>query len=337
MCNTGVTNNGGADSSVPSVDALGPTILPTEDLLVKSLALQDRKALEACFEVEKLAVADNMLRREVGERLLPQISSLLKWNSGASCRKLRANDAQSVNIRYNSEFHRDRHLFGTAPDGSKLRRKEAWANLSAVVYLDRASFEYFEDTAWDYPKRTSPVKRTFEGGTMILFPSSLIHKASDDPAFQTNRRTVILFDIVQARNKNGASSFSTIPTAIIRMPWWLQAPVFHWVTSSKDFVPRWALWWLFSHSMYGWRFIPSWCRKVAICRVHWQITEPTDPGNDDDTYNQHSVIPLNSSIYMPVDSSYNKDSRITYYDFSNPFGYALRLVDAYTTKVYYTR
>jgi hypothetical protein len=292
------------------------------DLLLEKLTADDVKALGDCFNSQDQTVFTGQLRVEVRDRLLPRLAARMGWKAGAVCSKLRANDAKSVSIRYNSDFHRDRHLFGTAPQGSIVRRKGAWANLSAVIYLDPASFEYFEESAWSHPKESTPVLRTFEAGTMIIFPSSLVHKASHNPALETNRRTVILFDIESAESKN-----SKIPHAVICMPSGTQFPIWHYTLGPK-FVEFYLLGRLFNDGMYWWRCIPNWCRTVELSRVHWQATMPENP-----TWENEEEVKLNSSIYMPVEyTRFHKKL----YDYRPWAVYVLRLIDSFTFGFYHS-
>jgi len=191
-----------------------------EDLLAAKLPAEDAVALERCFDDEMRSVLPGELRSQVRERLLPLIRRLLRWETSATCRKVRANDARSVSIRYNSDFHRDRHIFGTSPQGSELRKRVALSNLSAVVYLDPAAFEYVKGSSYAHqkPEDHSKIKRSFDAGTMIIFPSSLTHRACEDEALQTRRRTIILFDI----EKEYVDEADRIPHVVICMPFFAQ-------------------------------------------------------------------------------------------------------------------
>lgn len=191
-----------------------------EDVVAAKLTAEDAAALEQCFDDETRSVLAGELRSQVRERLLPLIGRLLRWKTSATCRKVRANDARSVSIRYNSDFHRDRHIFGTSPQGSDLRKRVAMSNLSAVVYLDPAAFEYVKGSSYEHqnPEEHSTIKRNFDAGTMIIFPASLTHRACEDKALQTRRRTIILFDI----EKEYVDEADRIPHVVICMPFFAQ-------------------------------------------------------------------------------------------------------------------
>lgn len=290
---------------------------PEVDVLKESLSTEEIATLAACFDTPKRTVRSNSLREKVKEVVLPKVSRRMGWAS-ARCVKLRANDVASVSRRYNSDFHRDRHLYGLASNKAKV----AWTNLSCVVYLDEATFEYVEGSAAANPPKPKIVQKSFDPGTMIIFPSSLVHKAKDDPSLDTTRRTIIVFDI------EDADTVQTVPHAILCLPTFTQKPAFHSFLSETQ-VQFYVLRSLFTDSMYAWRFIPQWCRQAAICRVHWQVTTP----HTQEKHDSRDVVPLNTSIYMTREASDN----VTYYDFRSFFGFVLRLIDAYTTRIKFTR
>lgn len=292
------------------------------ELLVERLTVDDVKALAKCYDLAGRTVSVDPLREVTRQSLLPKVAKRMGW-AEANCRKLRANDVQSVTIRYNSDFHRDRHLYG-GEDSEELK-KAAWTNLSAVIYLDKSSFEYIEDSSYKNPKEQKVVTNTFEGGTMIIFPSSLVHKARpipDNLKASNSRRTLIMFDIECA-------GVNDVPHAIVCMPAIFQRPALH-VILSELAIQRYVLRTLFSGSMYAWRFMPRWCRSKSITRVHWQITTPKDVGPD-----ESKIVALNASIYMPKPEK--PTSTVYFYDYRNMIGYLLRLLDAYTFGFFFTR
>lgn len=311
-----MTTNGHAHPNGHSNYSPIPLDVLKSDLLHEPLSTEDLEALGACFDSH--TVFADALTKEVSQRLLPKVAKRMGW-ARATCRKLRANTSTSVSIRYNSDFHRDRHLFGSAPQNSKERQVAAWNNVSAVIYLDAASFSYIEESAWDNPKQRKTVEKDYPAGTMIFFPSSLVHKATESK-FETTRRTIIAFDLEDADIQE------PIPHAIVRMPSIMQWAAFH-LFLRNDQVESVVFYYLFSDSLYGWRFLPRWCRQASLCRVHWQITAP--PAKEQ----KLGEVPHNSSIYMPP----TEQKHVTFYDYSWFFGYVWRLIDAYTFRYGYSR
>ena len=144
----------------------------------------------------------------------------------------------------------------------------------------------------------------------------------------TDRRTIIVFDI----ENTDAADTTKIPHAIVCMPRVFQWAAFH-TFLRVDQVQSVVFYYLFTDSLYGWRFLPAWCRRAPLVRVHWQVTKPP-PLNT-----KQGEVPLNSSIYMPTTSkeNYGLPDHVTFYDFSWFVPYVLRLVDAYTFRFGYTR
>jgi len=301
-----------------------------EDLFVQPLTTDEVERLGSVFSGR--SVKPDLLRALVKEILLPKVATRMCWDK-ARCCKLRGNDVEAVVKRYNSDFHRDRYIFGTDPIA---RARAAWTNLSAVVYLDAACFEYIEESAIRSPANPKVIRRVFDAGSMIVFPSNLVHRAADDETLVTNRRVIICFDI-EHDAPSGTNGKMEIPHCIIRMPSTFQIPVMHWFLTNQQ-VELYALYMIFSDGLYWWRFVPNWARKAAVARVHWQVTTPKDVPSDDEV---EDTVALNASIYMvkkqKSDREMNVPDNVQFFDYSSHLGYFWRLADAYFTKFCYSR
>ena len=89
------------------------------------------------------------IKRQVQDIVLPKIRDSLRWKSIRAI-KGRVNDWRTVELKYNSLFHRDRHIYGSHGDAKASRQ-----NLSAVVYLDKSRLVRAPEFQ---PARTAPAR-----------------------------------------------------------------------------------------------------------------------------------------------------------------------------------
>lgn len=168
----------------------------------------------------------------VQDAVLPKIQAALGWTA-IRATKGRVNDWRTVELKYNSLFHRDRHIYGDAP--ASRRHAAAWLNLSAVVYLDAQSCLEFLDGSEEVlaPRQstTTPTSFVVGAGTIVVFPSCLIHRAAASRASK-RRRTIVLFDL------EDPSEPSPLPHDIVLCPGWTQKPLLHSVSSEDEVEGR---------------------------------------------------------------------------------------------------
>ena len=108
---------------------------------------------------------------------LPKIRHALGWK-GVRVTKGRVNDWKTVELKYNSLFHRDRHVFGAA--AAEVRGSAARQNMRAVVYLDPARFLLHRGQRGHWHTRNGSSKIAgCRGHDLVIrfFPSCLIHRA----------------------------------------------------------------------------------------------------------------------------------------------------------------
>ena len=97
-------------------------------------------------------------------------------------------------------------------------------------------------------------------GTIVVFPSCLIHRAVAS-AESHLRRTIVLFDI------ENPDEPSPLRHDIIICPLWTQKPLLHGIMSAEE-VEEQMLNDLKRNTPYFWRYF----RRGATRRVHWQVT-----------------------------------------------------------------
>ena len=247
-----------------------------------SLHAAEIEALRSSFGEDGANLAE--VKRQVLSVVLPRIKDALGWKAIRAA-KGRVNDWRTVEKKYNSLFHRDRHIYGEAKP-SQLH-SAATQNLSAVVYLDRSSrLEYIEGSAVALPEQSTAHRELVVAeGTIVVFPSCLIHRAAASEESK-RRRTIVLFDL------EDASEASPVRHDIILCPSWTQKPLLHNVYSGEE-VEAQMLHDLLENRPYFWRFY----RRGELRRTHWQVTAVTDApvaadGDGD------AIVPYNTSFYL---------------------------------------
>lgn len=219
--------------------------------------------------------------------VLPKIRRALGW-TGVRATKGRVNDWRTVELKYNSLFHRDRHIFGAA--AAEVCHSAVKQNMSAVVYLDPAQFDYISGSQAPGAHATAPQKLQVAEGTILLFPSCLIHRAVA-LAESKQRRTIVLFDL------EDPSESAPLRHDIVICPWWTQKPLLHSVKSEEE-VEQQMLQDLLASRPYFWRYY----KQRSLCRTHWQITTVHDDvptiGADRQT------VPYNTSFYLIAPQEY---------------------------------
>ena len=284
---------------------------------VTTITLDDRttEAIRAAFGEHGANI--ETVKSLIHQAILPAIQRKLSWRT-IRCIKGRVNDWRTVELKYNSLFHRDRHIYG---DFSRFRKASS-QNLSAVVYLDPSRLDVMEGSA--VHGETAKLKELeMAAGTVAVFPSCLIHRAVPS-AMSKKRRTIVLFDI-----ENPDEDQMAVVHDIVTCPGWTQKPLLHGLFSEEqveaqmlqDLIanrpcacvsfplcapPLGLPLVLLSKSSLArlptdvvgsrlcsadfWRYF----RRGATCRVHWQVTTASDAQETNDS----SSVAYNTSFYL---------------------------------------
>jgi hypothetical protein len=138
------------------------------------------------------------IKKIINNSILDIIKNKLGWKNIRAI-KGRVNNWKTVDLRYNSDAHRDRHIYGgTIFEQIRASQK----NYSAVVYLDFSKFGFYTDSCVTSPnqKNMEYNEISINEGSIVVFPSCLIHKAI--PCTESkSRRTIVLFDIENPDDK----------------------------------------------------------------------------------------------------------------------------------------
>lgn len=237
------------------------------------------------------------IKKIINNSILDIIKDKLKWKCIRAI-KGRVNNWKTVDLRYNSDAHRDRHIFGgTISEQMKASQK----NLSAVIYLDFSKFGYYTDSSITTPnqKNIEYNEINIPEGSILIFPSCLIHKAIPCSKFNS-RRTIVLFDIENPDEEN------QIPHNIIICPKWTQNSFFHKIFSEEYLEKQYILKNLVNNNPYFWRYK----EEKVINRTHWQITKYNEDQCSEKTK-------YNTSFYL--NNKYPSHMKV--YDKSNNFEY----------------
>ena len=260
--------------------------------MIVSLTTAETESIRASFGMNGAVLAE--IKKHVRSLVLPKLQVTLGWKD-ITAAKGRVNDHRTVDLKYNSLFHRDRHILGTAP--AETLHSVAKQNFSAVVYLDPSHFEFIEGSAVSGPHASStPRELLVAEGSILVFPSCLIHRAvSSEQSKQ--RRTIVLFDL------EDPSEPAPLRHDIIQCPWWTQKPLLHTVQSEEE-VEQQMLADLLASRTYFWRYF----RRGALCRTHWQVTSANDeiPTADADGW----TVPYNTSFYLIAPHEYASHVRV---------------------------
>ena len=227
------------------------------------------KGIEEGFDQQR-GINDIIISMAIKNSILPRFKQELDW-SNIRAIKCRANDHKTFIQRYNSDCHRDRHLFG----GSKRDRKSlALNNYSSVIYLDKAVFRYIPNSSVTSGKEKEKNiicnEVIIEPGMAVLFPSSIIHQARasyEEPKSQ--RRTIVLFDIENPDNDDERIANGNYHNIIV-CPKWTQWAFFHNIFTETH-LGNIAFKRLIYNRPYSWRYVP-YIDKNKANLVHWQVT-----------------------------------------------------------------
>jgi len=273
---------------------------PFQSVLLVSLQEAEAENLRGCFREDGADLIS--VKEQVASVVLPRIRDALGWES-IRASKGRVNDARTVSIKYNSLFHRDRHLYGEAPE-ARLQ-ETCWHNRSAVVYLDRSRLEFLEgsEVAGDEP--APPTCKEIPAGSIAVFPSSLIHRAR--PWEESGRRrTIVLFDV------ENPEEHTPVPHNIVYCPAWTQKPLLDGIFGG-DNVEKQMVDDLVANKPYFWRYY----KRGGLTRTHWQVTTPVTGCTG--TGKEGRTIPYNTSFYLIGPSEYPE--HVQTYDHRNTLLY----------------
>lgn len=262
--------------------AIGTT---TKDASVLTVALHAAEAdtIRTAFGEHGAEIEE--IKRVVRSIVLPKIRDALGWKD-IIVSKGRVNNWRTVELKYNSLFHRDRHVFGAAP-GTTASQTGERQNMSAVVYLDPARFDFIEGSSApvaNHATSHSMREMLLAAGSIIVFPSCLIHRAValED---SKQRRTIVLFDL------EDPSEPTPLRHDIVLCPWWTQKPLLHSVKSEQE-VEEQMLRDLLASRPYFWRYY----KRDSPCRAHWQVTSVHDAVPTTDAGG--TTVPYNTSFYL---------------------------------------
>ena len=244
-------------------------------------------------------------KKNIHEIILPKVKHKLGWRRICAI-KGRVNNWKTTELKYNSEFHRDRHLFGGT---LKEQQVEVSKNYSAVVYLDDAKFAYIDNSTitMSHGSTASYVEMDIPAGTIIAFPSCLIHKAVRSSKSKSSlRRTIVLFDIENPDDTRAEHDVYICPK-------WTQKPFFHKVFNGHD-VKQHILFSLMNNRPYLFRYYE---KKHNLQRVHWQITNMQQIRTAD-------RVPYNTSFYLITHDAY--PSHMTIHNHSSSLYYMWNLL-----------
>ena len=278
-----------------------PAAAPLQSALTVQLSETDTERLRAPFGEASACLP--AIKEGISELVLPKIQAALGWKR-IRARKGRVNDWKTVALKYNSLWHRDRHIYGGAAAATCAM------NLSAVVYLDRSRFDFLEGS--HLPGQPTQLKELdMPAGTIAVFPSCLIHRAVA-LAESKQRRVIVLFDIEDPDEP------SPMRHDIVTCPGWTQKPLLDGIFGA-DNVEGNMLTDLLANRPYFWRYF----RRDANRRVHWQVTTAADDGVAADAA---PTIAYNTSFYLIGASPTDYPSHVTVYDHRGTIRYIFNLL-----------
>jgi hypothetical protein len=270
------------------------------------LSEDEKETIRACFCEDSAKLAS--IKSHVLHIVLPKIKDALGWTSVRAI-KGRVNDWRTVELKYNSLFHRDRHIYGN-PKSVELKSASR-QNLSAVVYLDPSRFDFIDGSSLAGHQGTKLQELTIAEGTIAVFPSCLIHRAVASSASQ-RRRTIVIFDI-----ENPDEAWP-LRHDIVTCPAWTQKPLLDGIFGA-DNVEEQMLQDLIANRPYFWRYY----RRDSNRRVHWQVTTAAS-GCPLAVAEHASAIAYNTSFYLIGPQEYPKHVKV--HDHRSTFWYVLNLV-----------
>jgi len=272
-----------------------------------SLPAETRTCLQDAFDMKENVVNTLVCDQHLRQTILPMVRKELGSDT-ITFRKFKVN-AVHTNRYYNDDWHIDRYLCDGSPCNSEYAADQQQTNHSVVIYLDSAHFEFVENG--------KNVTLALNAGDFIIFPSTIIHRAKLDDK-DIVRRAIVLFDVCEP-----SPDYHRV---IIKCP-----PVMHWpIPHYLGFKPtNYAMPRLLLRQIYGWRFIPKWCRDASDgnALISWEITKE---GNKARPGPSHKI---GTSIYPERDAPakeqiISKTSLVTYF---------LALLDAFTFNFYYSK
>lgn len=281
-----------------------------ESVKVVPLSSSETTSIRAAFGENGASLPE--IKQQISATILPKICLALGWKRIRAV-KGRVNDRRTVDLKYNSLWHRDRHIYLAAHHSPDIVRAACSQNLSAVVYLDPSRLDYIKGSAVPGEKAASqPVRLELEAGSIAVFPSCLIHRAVAH-AESKQRRTIVLFDI------ENPDEPSPLPHDIITCPGWTQRPLLDGVFG-EDNVEEQMLADLVANRPYLWRYY----RRHEFRRVHWQVTTAVDDGAIADAATD---IAYNRSFYL-IDTSHPNayPPHVRVYDHRGTVQYVVNLV-----------
>jgi hypothetical protein len=250
---------------------------------------------------------DSILTKHlVNSVIMDLCKSKLEW-SNIRCIKGRVNNYKTIELHYNSDPHRDRHLFYGSDNMSDSKEGlESLKNWSAVIYLDDSNFKYIDGshtcTCVDHSRE---VIVNIPAGTILLFPSTTIHQALKSD-ISNCRRTIVIFDIENPDD-------TQCKHRIVICPKWTQNSILYNFISI-DRAHEYLINSLSLNNPYFYRYVPK--TNDNVQRVHWQITNIG--GNE----LQPQYINYNTSIYF-IDS---KDKYPVQMEIIRPYSYIYELI-----------
>ena len=294
-----ITNNNRIGSRISFTQNSKQVLLESSKPILLKLTDYQIKIISKLFKKDGAFLQE--IKKNINNIILPKIQDKLGWSSIRAI-KGRVNDWKTVDLKYNSVYHRDRHIFGGT---FKKQIKEAFKNFSAVIYFDDSKFSYIEDSIITLSSQLHGSYREIDipAGTIIIFPSCLIHKAILSEKCG-KRRTIVLFDIENPDDNH-------IEHNIYICPKWTQKPI---KILSDKIYEKVALSRLFKNIPYHFRFYKN---KKQIQRVHWQITNVIKSNASINKIN------YNTSFYLIKKDEY--PSHINILDYSNTSYYIWQL------------
>ena len=236
------------------------------------------------------------IKSSIQSIVLPRIQAHLQWTAIRAI-KGRVNDWRTVELKYNSLWHRDRHVYGAETSTTSAAESSSGQNLSAVVYLDHSRLGYIEGSAVrGQPTKTKEL--SIPAGTVVIFPSCLIHRAVAS-AESKQRRTIVLFDI------ENPDEPQPLVHDIVTCPGWTQKPLLDNIFSPEG-VEEQMLQNLLANRPYFWRYF----RRGANRRVHWQVTTAADDCRAVGASSSLESIGYNTSFYLIAPDEYPTHVRV---------------------------
>ena len=294
-----------------AISASGVSVLP--------LSSEEKETIRRAFGETGANLA--AIKGHIHSIVLPKIRDALGWSSIRAI-KGRVNDWRTVELKYNSLFHRDRHVYGDPQ--SETLRESSLQNLSAVVYLDKARLDYIDGSAVPGHRDTQLKELELDEGSIALFPSCLIHRAVASPESK-QRRTIVLFDI-----ENPAAT-EPLRHDIVACPGWTQKPLLDGIFGA-DNVEDQMLRDLIANRPYFWRYY----RRNTNRRVHWQVTTTATSaqpaggvmGNGEEANSNGAAAPtiaFNTSFYL-IGSHEDYPAHVKFHDHRGTARYLFNLV-----------